>query len=153
MNKFIGAFLVLLLVVVAVIIFLGVRNGGFFRNGPEATVGDTTVHLTLADTPEERSIGLSGTNSLGENDGMLFLFDDKGYPAFWMKGMDYPIDIVFLDNETVVTIFPNVQPPKEDNEQLPLYQPTKPADRVLELPAGYMKAHGVSVGDMINLSL
>lgn len=153
MNKLIGIFLAVLLIIGAVIIFFSLRNGGLFGSGPKVTIGEEVLNVKIADTPEKRAVGLSETASLGENEGMLFLFDEEQYPAFWMKGMEFPIDIIFLDEKTVVTIYQDVQPPKDENGQLPLYQPTRPANRVLEVPAGFVKAHNLKVGDTVSVEL
>lgn len=152
-NRTIAIFLAVVLLIAGAIVFFSMQDGGLFGAGPTATVNSTTVNLTIADSQEERSVGLSETASLGENEGMLFLFEEKAYPAFWMKGMDFPIDIIFLDEEQVVTIHDNISPPEEDEENLPLYQPTRPSNRVLEVPAGFTEEHNVEVGDTIELSL
>lgn len=151
-NKSIAIFLIVTLLVAGAIVFFSI-NGGIFGSGPTATVNNTTINLTVADSQEERSIGLSETASLGENEGMIFLFDDKAYPSFWMKGMEFPIDIIFLNEEQVVTIYKNVSPPEDENGELPLYQPTRPANRVLEVPAGFADEHNIEVEDTIELSL
>lgn len=154
-NRSIAIFLVVVLLIAGAIVFFSVQNGGLFGSGPQAKIDNTTVNLKVADSQKERSIGLSETSSLGDNEGMIFLFEQKGYPSFWMKGMEFPIDIIFLNEEQVVTVHRDVKPPKDNEEDktLPIYQPTRPANRVLEVPAGFAKEHNIDVGDTIDLSL
>src|SRR3989344_7332267 len=54
------------------------------------------VKVELALTPEEQTQGFSGRSGLGENEGMLFVFDTPGKYGFWMKDMLFPIDIIWL---------------------------------------------------------
>src|SRR5690606_35019275 len=98
-------------------------------------------------------IGLSGKEKLEENNGMLFVFDKKDYHSFWMKNMKFPIDIIFLDNNTVVDIYKNVPPPKpgENMAKLPVYRPSKAVNYVLEVPAGTADKAKIKVGDTIDL--
>ena len=73
---------------------------------------------------------------------MLFVFDRPGEYAFWMKGMRFPIDIVWLSGHEVVHIERQIQA-----DSLSIYAPAQPADRVLEFNAGAMD--GLSVGDKV----
>ncbi|MBP7804931.1 MAG: DUF192 domain-containing protein [Candidatus Pacebacteria bacterium] len=106
-------------------------------------VGETEVQAAFATIPEETERGLSNSVPLQPNEGMLFVFDEPGRTPFWMKDMNYSIDIIWIDeNKKVIDItrdlspssFPNVYPPKE------------PALYALEVPAGFAAAHDVIVG-------
>lgn len=56
--------------------------------------------IYTAKTPEERTKGLTLLpNQLGKDEGMLFIFDEPSDPAFWNRGVNYPIDVAFFDNE------------------------------------------------------
>lgn len=155
LNKFIIIFLIIFLLVVGVLFVISLRGGRIFGGGNQVTIGGEKVHVRIADDPQERQIGLSETAKLGDKEGMLFLFDKKGYPSFWMKGMEFPIDIIYLNDTKVVTIYKNVQPPKSEDEMemLPTYPATNTSNRVLEVPAGFADKHGVKVGDTVTFSL
>lgn len=56
-----------------------------------------TFNLEIADTPQERKQGLSGRKNLATSTGLLFVFDQPGTYGFWMKDMNFPIDIIWLD--------------------------------------------------------
>ena len=63
------------------------------------SLGSFSIPVTLADSPEEREQGLSGTLSLPKESGLLFLFDKPDFYGFWMKDMAYPLDIVWIDKD------------------------------------------------------
>ena len=45
--------------------------------------------------------GLSERQSLAEDKGMLFLFEKPDHYAFWMKGMEFPLDIIFINGDKI----------------------------------------------------
>ncbi len=150
-NKIIAIFIaVIVVILVAVVFFLSTRSGD-----AQAQIGEQKIKLTVANTPETRAIGLSETASLADDQGMLFIFEEKSYPSFWMKDMEFPIDIIFLNDEKIVTIHENAQPPKDEQEDntLPLYQASGPSNHVLEVHSGFARENNLKVGDTIDLSL
>jgi uncharacterized membrane protein (UPF0127 family) len=66
-----------------------------------------------------------------------------------MKNMKFPIDIIFIRDNKIVTIHQNVPAPKSPADNLPLYQPSEPADAVLEITAGLSQKNGFTKGDTI----
>lgn len=119
------------------------------------TVKTLSIVATISRTLEERRAGLGGRESLEINRGMLFVFDTSDNWAIWMKGMKFPIDIIWIgEDKKIVSIAQNVvmQPGKKDSE-LATYKPSGPARYVLEINAGLANANGLTVGDMVNFSL
>lgn len=115
-------------------------------------VGDAVIFVEIADTTEKITKGLSGRKSLGKNQGMLFIMPKNSYPTFWMKGMFFPIDIIWIDERKIIGIEENVQPePGKKDYDLSLYHPPEPIDFVLEVNAGFVKEKGIKVGDSVNL--
>jgi uncharacterized protein len=110
-------------------------------------VGSASVRAEVAATGSARRQGLSGRASLAEDRGMLFVYPDHVERTYWMKGMRFPIDIVWIDRGRVTGVEPNVPVPVGDN--LPLYPSRAPADRVLEVRAGWAARHGVVRGDRV----
>ena len=106
------------------------------------------IHVLVAETPAARSIGLGGRMGLAPDEGMLFVFPADGVYAFWMKDMKFSIDILWLSADgTIVSVVQHVSP-----DTFPAtFRPDTPARYVLELPAGYVKAHTVSIGDIVRL--
>lgn len=112
------------------------------------------IKVTLADTNEKRSKGLSGIEKLNEDSGMLFVFDSKDiYPSFWMKGMLIPIDIIWINDGVIVKIDENVAPPNKEipEAKLPLYKSKSPIDYVLEVGAGVSSKMNFKVGSRVDL--
>lgn len=86
---------------------------------------------------------------------MLFIFEKEDTrPSFWMEGMNFAIDIIWINDGEVVQIDLNVQrpPPDTPSSELKLYQPYIGIDYVLEVPAGFVKQAGIAVGDAVDLS-
>lgn len=109
------------------------------------SIGEKTYSLELADTDSERTKGLGGRDSLCVVCGMLFVFEQPGRHAFWMKDMRFPIDIVWLSGETVVFVARDVKP-----DFVGTIDPAVVADRALELSAG--AASAVNMGETVRFS-
>ena len=111
------------------------------------TLDGVQLYVTIADTPAKQAQGLSGTASLPQDDGMLFVFPVEGKYAFWMKDMNYSLDILWLDSSgRVVYIAPDLSPSTYPNN----YAPNTPARFVLEVNAGFVAQHNVQVGDIVH---
>jgi uncharacterized membrane protein (UPF0127 family) len=111
--------------------------------------------VTVVQTESERKKGLAGKLSLAQNEGMLFVFDQKNvYPSFWMKDTLIPLDIIWIKGNKITKIEKNVQPPAPGtlDSQLKLYYPDKPIDYVLEVNAGFSDLNNVKVGDSVDFS-
>lgn len=105
-------------------------------------IGNSALKVVIADTAEKREQGLSGRVKLEENEGMLFIFDKAGIYYFWMKGMRFPLDFIYLNNNEVVEI-------KDSVSQFNLipFAPSQPFDAVLEVNAGFVQRNAVRVGE------
>jgi len=106
-------------------------------------IGAATVVAEVADTSAEQMQGLSGRASLGADAGMLFTFDAPSRTGFWMNGMRFPLDLIYMKEHVVVEL--------KENEPVPTTLPTpffpsSDFDAVLEVNAGWAAAHQVTVG-------
>ena len=115
----------------------------------QVRINDHIIRAEVADTMAKRAQGLSGRAGIGENEGMFFIFDTPGKDGFWMRGMKFPIDIIWVLGDRVVGFQKNTPMPSGFN--LPMYYPPSAVDRVLEVNAGSVTSWGVEVGDMIQL--
>ncbi|MBP6890797.1 DUF192 domain-containing protein [Candidatus Parcubacteria bacterium] len=113
----------------------------------EADIGNKHFNLLQAKTLNQKKIGLSGRESLPKDFGMIFLYDKKSVRQFWMQGMNFPLDFVWIDGDKIIQINENISiqnlPPPETIES------QYPADKVLELNAGTCKESNIKVGDSI----
>lgn len=121
-----------------------------FSRAATATVNNQTFKLYLATSDKDRMTGLSERTSMPQDYGMLFEFEKPDYYSFWMKNMKFPIDIIFLKDNKIVTIYPNLQPPTASSEEtLPILKPEEPANKVLEINAGLSQKYNLKKGDSI----
>ncbi|MFY9794471.1 MAG: DUF192 domain-containing protein [Candidatus Nitrosopolaris sp.] len=110
----------------------------------------------IAITGEQTTKGLDIKNNLTENQGMLFVFQQPDRYGFWMKGMKFPIDIIWLDsNGTVTHIEHSLKPcpPANSNLVCPTYFPEKDSLYVLETVPGFSMKHNVRLGTHVGLEL
>jgi len=141
-------------ILIAIVLFVGGAVNFFnFRltrnqsqpDGKIFKVGSAVFQVEIADTIEKHATGLSGRNELEKGRGMLFVFDQPIIPGFWMKGMKFPLDIVWISNGEVIGLEENLPP---DHTLSPAtYSPPKPVDMVLEINAGASEESKINVGD------
>ena len=114
------------------------------------SIGSTIVFSEIADTDALRETGLSGKISLAYGRGMLFVFEQPGFYQFWMKDMNFPIDIIWIgDDKRVVSVTPNATP-----ESYPeTFMPAAPVRYVLEVPAGFSEKNNVRPGEQTSFSI
>jgi hypothetical protein len=120
--------------------------------GPRVVIGGVAFDAEVADTSAKRVRGLSGRESLPEQTGMLFVFEFGSVSSFWMKGMRFPLDFVWIGSECVVAdVTENVPNPAPDTADalLPLYRPDAPSSFAFEIKAGEIEALGIEVGDEV----
>lgn len=101
--------------------------------------------VVIADTPEKQQRGLSATESLSADKGMLFAYDSVAERCFWMKDMRYGLDIIWLDEaKKAIAIEQSITPQT--------YPQTfcHDARYVLELKAGEVAKNGLQVGEYIS---
>jgi uncharacterized protein len=109
-------------------------------------VGGTEVRAEVADDAAERERGLAGRSDLPDGRGMLFVYPDHAVRTYWMKGVRFPLDIIWIDRGRVIGVEANAPVPQGTT---PLYSSRRPADHVLEVPAGWSARHGVKRGDRV----
>lgn len=116
----------------------------------EVVLGKNSIFVEVASVDKERSVGLSGRKSLPENRGMIFVFSEKTRPSFWMKGVLFPLDIIWISEGRIIGFNENVSPEMGIEEtKLKIYTAPEPVDLVLEVNAGFIADRGISVGDEV----
>lgn len=120
---------------------------GILVGCPSLNIGNTHLRVSLRTTPEQQEQGLSGTWYLFESTGMFFVFPEVGEYSFWMKDMNYSIDMIWISaDKQVVAISENATP-----ESYPAkFTSPVPVKYVLEVRAGWAKRHDVNVGDIVS---
>lgn len=111
-------------------------------------IDTVAVEASIANTTATRTKGLSDTPHLPALVVKLFVFDTSEEWSFWMKDMNYPIDIIWVDaTGSIVFIEEEVSPASYPMSFLP----NKPAKYVVETAAGFVAEHGIIVGDTVVL--
>ena len=125
---------------------------GIDSDATVVSIGEATYAVDLAILPEERQQGLSGRESMPQDSGMLFVFEEERALHFWMKEMHFPLDIIWIDAQcSLLEIAADVPtpPPNGGNDDIPRVQSPSPARFVLEVNAGEAARNGLQAGDQI----
>ena len=112
----------------------------------EVVIRGQSFHIEVARTAEQKQQGLMNRKSLGDREGMIFVYETDQHLAFWMKNTTIPLTLAFLSKDGQIMQI----------EQLkPLSLKSVVSERAvrygLELPAGVLEELGVEVGDRIQL--
>lgn len=123
-------------------------------NMPSVTINNKKINIEVADDPIEKAQGLSGKKSLDEGAGMLFVWESKVKPGFWMPDMNFAIDIIWISDNKIVSIDKNVLPePGVSLNKLKKYYPSEPVNFVLEVNAGFSDKQNLKIGDTVKIEL
>lgn len=123
------------------------------NSGTQIKINQIILDVEVADTPQGRNKGLGGRENLATSSGMMFVFPEEKKYQFWMKGMEFPLDFIFIRDGKVVDLLNNVKPPEQNqkDETLPIYQPVVPINMMLEVNSGFVQANNIKVGDAVYL--
>lgn len=108
-----------------------------------------TISIEVADTHEERKTGLMNRQSLPEDTGMLFIFEESKPRSFWMKNTYIPLDIIFVnENFKITAIQKNTEPLSRQS-----ILSDGPAMYTVEVNSGFTDKYEIEEGDFIRYSL
>lgn len=140
--------------ILATVVMTGVLRWQYagFGSGEVRIDGNIIVEVDIAASDPTRERGLSGRESLGEDEGVLFLFAIPAQYTFWMKDMRFPIDALWIKDGAIVDISIDVQPP-QPGQEIPVFFPAVPAEAVLEVPAGFARRHGLKLGMPVEIRI
>jgi hypothetical protein len=114
-------------------------------------IGLSEVMVEVRRTEVEQALGLSWRKNMGENEGMVFLYSTPQKVLDWMKGMQFPLDLVFASDGKVVELISRVTEPTENDPVIRTISPKIPVDMVIEVNAGWVESHQIKVGDEVKL--
>ena len=134
--------LLLVAIVVAVILLYPRPNKILNLNGQK-------ISLELAVTPEQQTQGLSSRPSLCPTCGMLFVFGTPQNTKFWMKDMNFPLDLIWLNNNKIVQLDKNLLP--EGAMPKDFYPSRQLITDVLEVNGGFIDKYRLKVGDDLDI--
>lgn len=110
-------------------------------------LGDAGWHsitVEIADTPQAQSLGLMYRNNLGEDEGMIFLYDSPVRGAFWMKNTLIPLSIAFYDENWRIVMILDMEPCRVD--PCPVYDPDVTYLGAIEVNQSYFATRGITPG-------
>ncbi|MGC4108652.1 MAG: DUF192 domain-containing protein [Thermomicrobiales bacterium] len=119
----------------------------------DIVVGDTTLDVELAIEGWQQQLGLGYRNGLELGTGMLFPSDTARPRTFWMKGMRFCLDIIWINDGVITGAAESVCPDPDgtaDADRATFASPG-PVTDVLEVPAGWLKEHGYGVGTTVSI--
>lgn len=161
MKKFIFQALALIILIFAALAYSTGRLPNFRPNTPiteiqkkgEVKINQTVINVEIADTGEKRKKGLGDRESFASNSGMLFIFDKPDTYSLWMKGMKFPLDFIWIRENSVVDITKDAKAPEPGtkDQDLPVYKPNLPVTAVLEVNAGFADLNDIKIGDAFEI--
>ena len=146
---------IILLVAISLIIWLFYQA---FSSKQESLGGNAGVYwivagqevfIEIVKTPSAMYQGLSNRPSLCRDCAMMFVFPESDQRTFVMREMNFPLDIVFLNDGKIVKIYRNLPP--EGMAPQSQYNSEAPANRVLEFNAGVTREFGLEEGQWLDL--
>lgn len=144
MKKNIRSFAVVVVFFIVFFFLLGKTNNE--KNIKYVKIGGVNIKVELALTNSTQEQGLSGRQRLNDNEGMLFIFPKIGKYFFWMKDMNFPLDMIWIDeNMKIVHIKKDARPELYPES----YGPKEGAKYVLEVVSGFSDQRNLKNGDTI----
>lgn len=150
-----STFFVILVIAFAVVNFIWVEKK-YTPKAPPLTIQESKIKyaelagqkikVELAQTNAEQEKGLSGRESIPENEGVLFVFENSAPHLFWMKDMKFAIDIIWIDADSKVVYIKKSVTPDTYPE---VFKPTGNAKYVLEVLAGFSEKNNLKEGDSV----
>jgi hypothetical protein len=103
------------------------------------------IDAQVAQTPEQRQIGLMHRREMPVTEGMLFVFDQPATQCFWMKNTLLPLTAAFVANDGRVVNLADMKP-----QTLESHCSTEPVRFVLEMNLGWFAKRGVKAGSRLS---
>lgn len=103
-------------------------------------LGQETLTVEIADTPETLASGLMHRKELPEGQGMLFIYPKPHIIHMWMKNTLIPLSVGFFDQERILINTVEMEPHKGRAES------SRKALYALELPKGWFARHKITPG-------
>ena len=113
-------------------------------------INDMPMWVDVADSVKEIKTGLSGRTTLETGQGMLFIFDKPDFYGMWMKDMNFPIDIIWIDENLQIIDIKTQVLQKSYSE---IFYPAQKALYVIEVNAGFSELNNIKIGDKVILQI
>ena len=129
------------------VICLGILPENYKLEKIYISVGKSTFLVEVADNEPKRKYGLMNRKSLGQDEGMLFVFPQSALQSFWMKNTLISLDLAYFTSEGILTETFTMEP----NQTEEVYNSASKVMYALELNAGTFKKNNIRKGDKLIL--
>lgn len=110
----------------------------------QLSAGMHLIDAQVAQTPEQRQIGLMYREQMPAQEGMLFVFEQAGVQCFWMKNTLLPLTAAFVADDGRIVNLADMKPQTTDS-----HCSTEPVRYVLEMNQGWFSKRGVKAGSRL----
>jgi len=125
------------------------------ENLPILCIKDACFYTEISNTLSSRQKGLGLRDNISNDSGMLFVFEKPGSLSFWMKGMLFSIDIIWVNEKSEIVHIEKNLP--LCNLTCPSYNPLKNdsfnSKYVFEINAGLSNFYNFSIGDKLRIKI
>ncbi|MCZ6601674.1 MAG: DUF192 domain-containing protein [Planctomycetota bacterium] len=122
----------------------GGKTGGTWPGSMTLELGGQVLHVEVAKSSNERSLGLMHRKSLEQNRGMIFVFPEDDELSFWMKNTFLPLSIAFIRTDGEIVDIQDMEP----HDETPVISRGL-ARYALEVNQGWFAENGVHPGDRV----
>ncbi|NWG75912.1 MAG: DUF192 domain-containing protein [Rubrivivax sp.] len=105
------------------------------------TAGMHNIVAMVAQTPEQRAVGLMHRREMATHEGMLFVFEQPATQCFWMKNTLLPLTIAFLTDDGTIVNLADMQPQSLDS-----HCSARPVRYALEMNQGWFARRAIKPG-------
>ncbi|HEV7424415.1 MAG TPA: DUF192 domain-containing protein [Candidatus Paceibacterota bacterium] len=138
-----------ILIIIFIVFLFAISHKHNVVDVKEVKIAGQDVKVELALTDVKREQGLSGRTSLSDNEGMLFVFDHSDKYLFWMKDMNFSIDMIWISEDMKVVYIKKDARPESYPESYGPGVSDKKAKYVLEVVSGFGDKNTLKVGDSV----
>jgi uncharacterized membrane protein (UPF0127 family) len=111
----------------------------------DGDTGPIRFAVEVAETNRQRTIGMMCRKSMGDDEGMLFVFERDEQRSFWMKNTLLPLDMLFIDADgRIVGVVERAEPLTLKSRSV-----DGPSTYVLELLGGTASRRGLRAGQRV----
>ena len=108
------------------------------------TAGMYVIDAQVAQTPEQRQIGLMQRKAMPQHEGMIFVFEQSSQQCFWMKNTLLPLTAAFVADDGTIVNMADMKPETTES-----HCSATPVRYVLEMNKGWFSKKGIKPGSKL----
>jgi uncharacterized membrane protein (UPF0127 family) len=141
-------YLVIILSVLLILVFYFATAKGEKRKVTliNSEGSEISVDVEVADNFTTKAKGLMFRESLGEHEGMLFVFDRMGIYSLWMMNTTIPLDAIYIAEDGSVVEIIGMEPCGLNVTKCRIYTPKAEAKYILEVNRGFSEKNMIEAG-------